>query len=204
MNNNKKNQSAEYLDDLDNICENCRNEDETVSQNLIMTGFKFCESCRVSKTLFPIQIAFETGKEFILLITNETDKNRIIKNDKKTIPKDLKLDFKFKICLVAIIKEAKIQNCVRKITGITSSGVTAKNLIKPGEWAYPTAIKTFLKLTLLSLSGNIFTPITNMKIPQTNHVKTAVRPEIPIDVFTIVFAATAPATPSNIIIKPAK
>ena len=54
MNNNKKNQSAEYLDELDNICENCRNEDETVSQNLIMTGFKFCESCRISKTLFPI------------------------------------------------------------------------------------------------------------------------------------------------------
>ncbi len=54
MNNNKKNQSDEYLDELDNICENCRNEDETVSQNLIMTGFKFCESCRVSKTLFPI------------------------------------------------------------------------------------------------------------------------------------------------------
>ena len=54
MNNNKKNQSTEYLDELDNICENCRNEDETVSQNLIMTGFKFCESCRVSKTLFPI------------------------------------------------------------------------------------------------------------------------------------------------------
>ena len=54
MNNNEKNQSDINLDELDNICENCRNEDETVSQNLIMTGFKFCESCRISKTLFPI------------------------------------------------------------------------------------------------------------------------------------------------------
>ena len=54
MNNNEKNQSDIYLDELDIICENCRNEDETVSQNLIMTGFKFCESCRISKTLFPI------------------------------------------------------------------------------------------------------------------------------------------------------
>ena len=54
MNNNEENQSDIYLDELDNICENCRNEDETVSQNLIMTGFKFCESCRISKTLFPI------------------------------------------------------------------------------------------------------------------------------------------------------
>lgn len=43
-----------------------------------------------------------------------------------------------------------------------------------------------------------------MKIDHTNQVKIAVRPEIPIEVFTIVFAAKAPATPSKIIIKPAK
>ena len=47
---------------------------------------------------------------FILLITNEIDKNAIIKKDKSTIPKDLKLDFKLNICLVDIIKPAKIQN----------------------------------------------------------------------------------------------
>ena len=47
---------------------------------------------------------------FILLITKEIDKKTIIKNDKKTIPKDLKFDFKFKICFVEIIKAAKIQN----------------------------------------------------------------------------------------------
>ena len=46
----------------------------------------------------------------ILLITNEIDKMAIIKKDKNTIPKDLKFDFKFNICLVDIIKEAKIQN----------------------------------------------------------------------------------------------
>ena len=49
------------------------------------------------------------------------------------IPNDLKLDFIFSISLVAIIKEAKIQNCVIKTIGTTNSGVTAKNLINPGE-----------------------------------------------------------------------
>ena len=46
----------------------------------------------------------------ILLITKEIDKKAIIKKDKNTIPKDFKLDFKFKICLVDIINAAKIQN----------------------------------------------------------------------------------------------
>ena len=34
---------------------------------------------------------------FILLITKVIDRKAIIKKDNKTIPKDLKLDFKFKI-----------------------------------------------------------------------------------------------------------
>tara|TARA_B100000003_G_scaffold151815_1_gene137062 strand:- start:39 stop:200 length:162 start_codon:yes stop_codon:yes gene_type:complete len=42
------------LKDLDNICDECKNEHESVSQNLILTGFKICKSCRVSKTIFPI------------------------------------------------------------------------------------------------------------------------------------------------------
>ena len=42
------------LKDLDNICDECRDEHESVSQNLILTGFKICKSCRVSKTIFPI------------------------------------------------------------------------------------------------------------------------------------------------------
>ena len=41
-------------DDLNNICDECKDEDESVSQNLILTGFKICKSCRVSKTVFPI------------------------------------------------------------------------------------------------------------------------------------------------------
>ena len=42
------------LKDLDNICDECKKINESVSQNLIMTGFKICESCRISKTIFPI------------------------------------------------------------------------------------------------------------------------------------------------------
>ena len=40
--------------ELNNICEECKKEDESVSQNLILTGFKICKSCRTSKTVFPI------------------------------------------------------------------------------------------------------------------------------------------------------
>jgi hypothetical protein len=42
------------LKDLNNICEECKKEDKSVSQNLILTGFKICNSCRVSKTIFPV------------------------------------------------------------------------------------------------------------------------------------------------------
>tara|TARA_B100001093_G_C26241853_1_gene764749 strand:+ start:372 stop:533 length:162 start_codon:yes stop_codon:yes gene_type:complete len=42
------------LKNLDNICDECKEEDETVTQNLILTGFKICKSCRISKTIFPI------------------------------------------------------------------------------------------------------------------------------------------------------
>ena len=41
-------------DELNNICEDCKKENESVLQNLIMYGYKICESCRVSKTIFPI------------------------------------------------------------------------------------------------------------------------------------------------------
>jgi len=40
--------------DLNYICDECKKEDESVFQNLIMTGFKLCKSCRVSKTIFPL------------------------------------------------------------------------------------------------------------------------------------------------------
>ena len=47
-------QDKEYNEDLNNICDECKEEDESVSQNLILIGFKICKSCRVSKTIFPI------------------------------------------------------------------------------------------------------------------------------------------------------
>ena len=41
-------------DELNNICEDCKKKNDSVSQNLIMYGYKICESCRLSKTIFPI------------------------------------------------------------------------------------------------------------------------------------------------------
>ena len=41
-------------EELNNICEECKEEEESVSQNLIMYGYKICESCRLSKTIFPV------------------------------------------------------------------------------------------------------------------------------------------------------
>ena len=40
--------------ELNNICEECKKEDESVSQNLIKHGYKICDSCYTSKTIFPI------------------------------------------------------------------------------------------------------------------------------------------------------
>ena len=37
--------------DTNNFCEECKKEDESVFQNLILNGFKVCNSC---KTLFPV------------------------------------------------------------------------------------------------------------------------------------------------------
>ena len=41
-------------EELNNICEECKKEDETVSQNLIKHGYKICDSCYTSKTIFPV------------------------------------------------------------------------------------------------------------------------------------------------------
>ena len=40
--------------EINKICENCKKEDQSVVNNFILTGFKQCESCRISKTIFPI------------------------------------------------------------------------------------------------------------------------------------------------------
>ena len=39
---------------LDKICEECEKEDESVRSNLLISGFKVCDSCKLSKTIFPI------------------------------------------------------------------------------------------------------------------------------------------------------
>ena len=44
----------EDLDEFNNRCEECKKEDESVSQNLVLIWFKICKSCRTSKTVFPI------------------------------------------------------------------------------------------------------------------------------------------------------
>ena len=41
-------------EELDNICEECKKEEESVRQNLIMHGYKICDSCKISKKIFPI------------------------------------------------------------------------------------------------------------------------------------------------------
>ena len=53
-NNSEDKYNEEIIKDLNGICDECKKEDESVSQNLILTGFKLCKSCRVSKTIFPI------------------------------------------------------------------------------------------------------------------------------------------------------
>ena len=42
------------LKELNNTCEECGTIHESVSQNLILEGFKICKSCRTSKTIFPV------------------------------------------------------------------------------------------------------------------------------------------------------
>ena len=49
-----KHQDYKNTDELNDICDECKKTDESVTQNLILTGFKICKSCRVSKTIFPI------------------------------------------------------------------------------------------------------------------------------------------------------
>ena len=51
---NYKNEEDKNETELNEVCEECKKEDESVTQNLILTGFKICKSCRISKTVFPI------------------------------------------------------------------------------------------------------------------------------------------------------
>ena len=38
----------------DNICEECKKEDDSVRTNLTTTGYKLCDSCKLSKIIFPV------------------------------------------------------------------------------------------------------------------------------------------------------
>tara|TARA_B100000029_G_C17442085_1_gene911831 strand:+ start:787 stop:930 length:144 start_codon:yes stop_codon:yes gene_type:complete len=46
--------SNENINKFDDECEDCKKNDKSVSQNLIIYGYKICESCRISKTIFPV------------------------------------------------------------------------------------------------------------------------------------------------------
>ena len=52
-NKSENSNDVEIIKELDNVCEECKKEDESVTQNLFLTGFKICKSCRTSKTVFP-------------------------------------------------------------------------------------------------------------------------------------------------------
>ena len=39
---------------FDNICEECKQEDESVKPNLIMHGYKICNSCNLAKNIYPV------------------------------------------------------------------------------------------------------------------------------------------------------
>ena len=50
----KKVRKKKNLKKNNNFCEECKKEDKSVFQNLILIGFKICNSCRTSKTIFPV------------------------------------------------------------------------------------------------------------------------------------------------------
>ncbi|MDC1095812.1 hypothetical protein OAS47_00675 [Pelagibacteraceae bacterium] len=39
---------------IDNKCEECEKKEESVKSNLIMYGYKICDSCKLSKNIFPV------------------------------------------------------------------------------------------------------------------------------------------------------
>ena len=44
----------ESKDLKNNICEECKKEDESVNPNFIISGYKICDSCKLSKMIFPV------------------------------------------------------------------------------------------------------------------------------------------------------
>ena len=54
MNEDDLSKIKENFEEIDNFCEECKKEDESVKQNLIMHSYKICNSCNLAKTIFPI------------------------------------------------------------------------------------------------------------------------------------------------------
>jgi len=50
----KKIKKVKLSNKNNDFCEECKKEDKSVFQNLILIGFKICNSCRTSKTIFPV------------------------------------------------------------------------------------------------------------------------------------------------------
>ena len=46
--------SNENINKFDDECEEGKKNDQSVSQNLIKHGYKICDSCYTSKTIFPV------------------------------------------------------------------------------------------------------------------------------------------------------
>ena len=42
------------LEKIDNFCEECKKEDESVKQNLIIQAYKICNGCNLAKKIFPL------------------------------------------------------------------------------------------------------------------------------------------------------
>ena len=51
---NSKNSFLKKENQPNNICEECKKEDSSVRQNLIKHSYKICNSCNISKTIFPV------------------------------------------------------------------------------------------------------------------------------------------------------
>tara|TARA_B100001996_G_C18190593_1_gene411995 strand:- start:11 stop:169 length:159 start_codon:yes stop_codon:yes gene_type:complete len=49
-----KNSKTNLNEESDKVCEECKEHNKSVQANLIMHGYKICDSCKISKTIFPI------------------------------------------------------------------------------------------------------------------------------------------------------
>tara|TARA_B100000965_G_scaffold355390_1_gene332702 strand:- start:272 stop:433 length:162 start_codon:yes stop_codon:yes gene_type:complete len=50
----KDNSITKNNTEIDEVCEECKETNEEVKSNLIMHGYKICNSCKTSRTIFPI------------------------------------------------------------------------------------------------------------------------------------------------------